>query len=257
MHSGRTLLKYFTESDLQPLAPSANVPAEEDVDLLGPAELEDLKAFSDSFTRNGEVSMERADLTRKPHLRAFVAFLHALGALRVGGAADGVRFRLTGRLAGHVPEILYTYLAESLTMVDNWSRTHIIPDDAISAVELLQQMELRRIELTRRAGKTPRALAVRPVAFAVFHALDHKGDECYLFELNKDWRRLNFIGGKQEPVDRGDFQTTVAREISEELGLPQQRLTLTRLNSEPLQGYSLSGNVGSLARYPCVLFGVR
>jgi len=257
MPAGRPLLRYFTESELEPLEHTDRADGAPAQCLLNATELADLRTFAAEFTRDGEVTIGRQSSGRKPHVRTFVMFLRALGAIKVDGTVSGWRCRPTGRLAVHLPEILHIYLRDSFTMVDSWNRTHLIPEDSISAVELLRQLELRRIELTRRAGRVPQPLAERPVAFAVFHALDQRGDDCYLFEINKDWRRLNLIGGKQERADHGDFQATAYREISEELGIARHRLSLTRLNERPLIGYSLSGNTGSFARYPCVLFGVR
>jgi 8-oxo-dGTP pyrophosphatase MutT (NUDIX family) len=149
------------------------------------------------------------------------------------------------------------YLERSFTILENWSSTHTIPEDRVSALEFLHQLELRRIEQERRAGRPVAPLAERPVAFVIFRAKNERGDDCYLFEINKDWRRLNFIGGKQESQDRGDYLETARREVFEELGIGRDRLMLTRLNDHPIIGYGLSGNVGSLARYPCVLYGVR
>lgn len=102
---------------------------------------------------------------------------------------------------------------------DNWQTTRIVPDDFISAVEFIKQFEPRRVESTRRAGREVRPLAERPVAFTVFHAVTKKGEDCYLFEVNKDWWRLNLIGGKREESDHRDFSVTAVREICEELGL--------------------------------------
>lgn len=257
MQSGRSLLQYFSESDLQPATPAPTAAAGNGPVLLYPPELDDVRLLADDLTEHGEASKTPDELRRKPHLRAFLAFLKTLGAVRVDASANKVQFRITGRLARHVPQILYIYLNESLTMIDDWKRTHLYREEGINGLELLRQMELRRIEQSLRAGRMPRPLANRPVAFAIFHARDQEDRDCYLFEVNKDWRRLNFIGGKQEEEDAGSFEQTVLREIGEELDISRERLSVTRLNQEPLLAYSLSGNVGSLASYPCVLFGVR
>jgi 8-oxo-dGTP pyrophosphatase MutT (NUDIX family) len=251
----RPLLKYFTKSELDPLRQPSTIYTSPR--LLDETEIDDLRALAQRFTQEGDLIVVPESLIGKPHIRTFVLFLQVFGALRIDEHSSTYRLRLAGRLAKHVPEILFIYLTESLTLIDNWSTPHVIPEDAISALDLLRQMELRRIDLTRRAGREVRPLAVRPVAFAIFHAINNKGQDCYLFEINKDWRRLNFIGGKQEPSDGADFRITVIREIGEELGIAAHRLTLTRLNDEPLEAYSLSGNAGSLASYPCVLYGVR
>jgi hypothetical protein len=225
--------------------------------LLTESELADIREFSVEFSRTGESLLNASKGMRQPHLRAFVMLLHSLGAITLQRFGRDMRVKGTGRLAQHFPEILSIYLSDSLTLLGNWNNTHTIPEDTLSALELLRQMELRRVELTRQSGKSPLPLAERPVAFALFHAIDQKGRDCYLFEINKDWRRLNFVGGKQESHDQGDYSETVLREISEELGISRDRISLSRLNSQPLDGYGLSGNVGSLARYPCVLFGVK
>lgn len=257
MDSGRIILKYFTASDLEPIAITDAHSAEIVPNLLSPAELEDIRAFSVEFGAAGESMLSRPTSSRKPHLRAFIMFLRCLGAVRFEEANFGVRIVETGRLSRQLPEILSIFLSQSLTLVEDWNTRHVIPEDSLSAVEIIRQLELRRIELSRRAGHRPQALADRPVAFAIFHALNQHGKDCYLFELNKDWRRLNFIGGKQETDDNGDFTETVLREIGEELGIARDRLTVTRLNQRPIMAFSLSGNVGTLASYPCILFGVR
>lgn len=255
MQPGKSLLKYFAESDLRPAQPPGPSSVTSTT-MLTAAEIDDIRGFAEEFTKSGDMTVPRTRLARKPHVRTFLAFLRALGAMGVEETPAGYRLTLAGRLARHVPEIVFVFVSEPLSLIENWNTSHLIPEDSLGAIELLRQFELRRIELTRRAGHPVRPLAHRPVAFAVFHARNSKGQDCYLFEINKDWRRLNFIGGKQEAVDGGDFQATVTREIGEELGVSAERLTLTRLNDEPLKGFGLSGNAGSLASYPCVLFGV-
>lgn len=250
-------MKYFYPADLEPVPQPASAPQNGSPGLLADHEREDLCCLVRKFTQDGDVMMGQEELADKAYTRTFILFLRALGALRVEEYPPGYRLRVTGRLARHLPEILFIYMMEPLTLIDNWDTVHVMAEDALSAYDLLRQLELRRIELTRRTGRQARPLAERPVAFAIFHAINDKGEDCYLFEINKDWRRLNFIGGKQEPSDGGDFQKTVSREIGEELGIAAHRLALTRLNDKPLEAYSLSGNAGSLAGYPCVFYGVR
>jgi 8-oxo-dGTP pyrophosphatase MutT (NUDIX family) len=256
MQTGRPVLRYFAEPEL---APPPNIASQEKParPLLDDDALRDLRGFSDEFGRAGEVALPTSGLRRKPHLATFIGICQVLGAVSVRTSDSKTTVRPSGRLAAHVPEILCTYLERSFTILENWSSTHTIPQDRVSALEFLHQMELRRIEQERRAGRSVTPLAERPVAFVVFRAKNGHGDDCYLFEINKDWRRLNLIGGKQEPQDRGDYLETARREVFEELGISGDRLILTRLNDHPIVGYSLSGNVGSLARYPCVLYGVR
>jgi 8-oxo-dGTP pyrophosphatase MutT (NUDIX family) len=256
MVPGRPVLRYFTEADLQPIDPPRAERSDPAYSLRA-EDLADLRKFSEEFGRESEVVISVDELERQIHIGMFVRFCAVLGAVTARTTGNVVRIRPSGRLGRHVPEILCTYLENSFKIIDDWNSIHLIPEDKVSALEFLHQMELRRIDQERRAGRRPRTLAERPVAFAIFHAKNDKGESCYLFEVNKDWRRLNLIGGKQEPQDGGDYLETVKREISEELGIGRGRVALTRLNDQPIVGYSLSGNVGSLARYPCVLFGAR
>jgi hypothetical protein len=251
----RSLLRFFSDEDLAPL-PGQLDPDRSAKVLLSETDLNELRTFADEFSRQGEVCLQRAQLSRKASLRCFISFLSVLGAVSVSEAGPVTRIKPRGRLGRHLPQILAIFFTRSFTIIDGWDRTHGIPEDQLGAVELVHQLELRRIELSRRMGESPEPLAERPVAFAVFHALNGHGESCYLFELNKDWRRLNLIGGKQEREDGGDYLQTVSREVSEELGISRDRLTFVRLNDTPIPGFSLSGNAGSLAYYPCVLFGV-
>jgi 8-oxo-dGTP pyrophosphatase MutT (NUDIX family) len=190
-----------------------------------------------------------------PHLRMFVAILEAIGAVEL--AKNGTaRARNSGRLARHVPEILRMYIDGNYRFIDDWDRSSVLREDHLSAVSFIHLLEMRRIELSLQSGTNAEPLADRPVAFGVFRAQNRQGENCYLFELNRDWRRLNFVGGKQEAEDDLDFGRTLKREIHEEIGVAPDRVTLTRLNDQPIVGYGLSGNAGSLASYPCVLFGV-
>jgi hypothetical protein len=256
MRPGRPLLRYFTESELSPPDKLRDQPNEPPA-LLRDEELKDLKEFASEFSRSGEATALEADLSHQRHLAAFISLCVLLGAVSVRRSAGRMSLRSTGKLARHVPEILCVYFERSYTLFEDWNRLHLIPEGQVSALEFLHQMELRRISQEKQNGRTARHLEERPVAFAVFHARNDRGEGCYLFEVNKDWRRLNLIGGKQESVDGGDFTRTVEREISEELGINPHHLRMTRLNDAPLVGYSLSGNAGSLARYPCVLYAVR
>ncbi|MBN1630054.1 MAG: NUDIX domain-containing protein [Thermoleophilia bacterium] len=256
MQTGRPLLRYFAEPDLAP-PPNITSRGTAAEPLLREDAISDLRTFSDEFGNAGEAVLATSNLTRKTHLATFIGICQALGAVKVRSNDTQTTVRPSGRLGAHVPEILCTYLERSFTILENWGGTHTIPEDRVSALEFLHQMELRRIEQERRAGRSVAPLAERPVAFVIFRAKNDRGEDCYLFEINKDWRRLNFIGGKQEPQDRGDYLETARREVFEELGIGKDRLMLTRLNDHPIVGYSLSGNVGSLSRYPCVLYGVR
>lgn len=223
---------------------------------LTPDEIAQLETFCEDFSKNGQQVLASPIEDCPPHLRMFVSFLAGLGAVEVSGRQGAIVVRHAGRLSRHVPQILGIYVKRGYALINDWRRSAVIHEDRITAVEFVHQLELRRILLDRQAGIFPQPLAERPVAFGLFRAIDKRGGSSYLFEMNKDWLKLNFIGGKQESEDNGDYSVTLKREISEELGIAPDRVTLTRLNDQPIVGYSLSGNVGSLASYPCVLFGV-
>jgi len=247
-------LRHFRHEDLEPdagptISPSAPL-------LLDVVESAQLDNFCQTFSQYGhyEFSLPLDDVSG--HLRMFLGILASLGAVRVSCRGSSVVVDQGGRLARHVPQILKVYLDRQHVLIEDWNRLGVRREDQLNAVDLVHQLELRRIELERRSGSFPEPMAQRPVAFGIFRALNNRGESCYLFENNKDWQRLNLIGGKQEPEDGGDFSTTLKREIFEELGISPRRVVLSRLNDDPIVGYGLSGNVGSLARYPCVLFGV-
>jgi 8-oxo-dGTP pyrophosphatase MutT (NUDIX family) len=254
--SRQPALRFFSREDLEPrqLAPmTSKLPAPT---WLTADEKRQLDHFCHVISTVGRFEF-RSNLNDVPaHLRMFISTLAALGAVRVSHDANTATVENSGRLSKHVPQILCLYIANGYSLINDWNRSGVTEEDHLNAIEFVHQLELKRIELDRQAGIFPKALAERPVAFGVFHARDASEESCYLFEINKDWNKLNFIGGKQEPEDDGRFDMTLKREISEELGISPHRVTLSQLNDRPIIGYSLSGNAGSLARYPCVLFGV-
>jgi 8-oxo-dGTP pyrophosphatase MutT (NUDIX family) len=254
--SRQPALRFFSREDLEPrhLAITTNDPSTST--WLTADESWQLEKFCQAISKTGRFDF-RSDLSEVPaHLRMFISTLAALGAVRIFHDADTASVESAGRLSKHVPEILRLYIAKGYSLINNWNRSGVTEEDHLNAIEFVHQLELRRIELDRQAGVFPKPLAERPVAFGVFRARNESGESCYLFEINKDWNKLNFIGGKQEAEDDGRFDVTLKREISEELGISPHRVTLSQLNDRPIIGYSLSGNAGSLARYPCVLFGV-
>jgi hypothetical protein len=253
MQPGRSLLQFFEESDLKPLT-SGNAGVR--VNLLTASDVQAVTILAERLATGDDITLSATELAGQPTIRMFVAFVRSLGAIQVRArGSDSIIVRKAGRLSPQVGEILSIYLREGFTAFSDWDRTHTIPEDGLSAMELLRQLEIRRIEQTRRIGQFAQPLARRPVAFVIFRAHDKYGHDCYLFEVNKDWQRLNFVGGKQESEDAGNFETTARREVAEELGIGGQRIELLGLNREPIIGYSLSGNAGTLAEYPCVLFG--
>jgi 8-oxo-dGTP pyrophosphatase MutT (NUDIX family) len=247
-------LRHLRREDLEPAASPTVLPSVPL--LLDVVENAQLDKFCQAFSQYGHYEFSVPLDDASGHLRMFIGILATLGVARISCQGGSVVVDQGGRLARHVPQILKAYLDRRHVLIEDWNRLGVRREDQLNAVDLVHQLELRRIELERRSGSFPEPMAERPVAFGIFRALNNKGESCYLFENNRDWQRLNLIGGKQEPEDGGDFSSTLKREIFEELGISPRRVVLSRLNEDPIVGYGLSGNVGSLARYPCVLFGV-
>lgn len=102
MAFGRAVLKYFKESELQPSAlTKKDLPRS--ANLLTEPELGDIRDFSVEFGKVNIVFLNKVKLTRKPHLRAFVMFLFALGAVSVDETDQGVRVKGAGCLSQHLP----------------------------------------------------------------------------------------------------------------------------------------------------------
>lgn len=128
-------------------------------------------------------------------------------------------------------------------------------EDHLSAAELVNELEYRRVLEDQSRGILSMNFDTRPSEFAVICALTTKNDRAYLFEINKDWNRYNLIGGKQLKSDNKSFEETVRREVTEELGISRDRVKLYRLNEDPIEGWAISANAGGFTSYPCVLFG--
>lgn len=243
--------RYFSPEDLEPISPPTN----EAKPILPEASL---KRIGDLALKLRDVSVLDVPLEHfeaNPDVALFVALIHAVGAFRVSCEGDSVRLIAQNQLAQDSPYILFLFLKTGFPLFADWSRRCKTLPDRICALEFLHHMELQRMEYSKRSGLRPEILQSRPVAFAVIKARSAKRkQDVYLLELNKDWERYNLIGGKQEPEDRGDYHQTILREIEEELGVPRAMVQLTTLTEKPLLAFSLSGNRGSLASYPCMLF---
>jgi hypothetical protein len=171
--------RYLTEEVLRPLRPVADV-EKADEPVLAAGDLGDLRRFAEVFGREGEATLTQSDLTRKTHLGVFVSVCQVRARSpfvasavvswcgRAGGWDDACR--RSSRPISRVPSPYWrTGTARA------WHR-----EGAVGALELLQHMELRRIDQERRAGRPARPLAERPVAFAVLRARDDRGEDCYL-----------------------------------------------------------------------------
>ncbi|HEX3647250.1 MAG TPA: hypothetical protein VHV49_02425 [Pseudonocardiaceae bacterium] len=186
----RAPLRIFRREELEPIVPAASG-ASSVSPYFTTAEGAQLTEFCRCLSEDGQVRI-RTELSTLPgHLRMFIALLAAVGAVHVTHQQELVEVTPSGRLARHVPLILNIYLDRQHVLIDDWNRTGRLLEDRLNAIGLVHYLELRRI------------------------ALNAAGESGYHFEVNKDWHQLNFIGGKQEPEDGGDFHRTLLREISE------------------------------------------
>lgn len=225
----------------------------QDVTLINEKELQEIDRISEGLTSGLEQYVNVEELTTIQ--RYFVATLRMLGAVSTSLQDEGrIRVARSGKIAAQLPKILAYYLRSQYIIIDDWSRL-ILNEDHLSAAELVNELEYRRVLQDRSRGVVSINFDSRPSAFAVICATTIKGERAYLFEVNKDWNRYNLIGGKQTDFDGGSYEETVRREMTEELGISRERIRLYRLNEEPIEGWAISANAGGLTSYPCVLFG--
>jgi hypothetical protein len=123
-------------------------------------------------------------------------------------------------------------LTGTFRLIDDWNRSNPLQEDRLNPVTFVHLLEMRRIELSLESGTDPEPLANRPVAFGIFRALNKRGESCYLFEQNKDWGGLNFVGGKQESEDQSDFHRT--------LNARSERRQGSRRTASPCPGSTIS-----------------
>ncbi len=201
------------------------------------------------------IDIQINDLNGNPDLALFIAFINAFGGLTIEHEKDKLRILATSPLAKNVAYVFFLFLRHGFHIFEDWTRRCRTLPNEMCAVEFLHHMETQRIEQSKRSGFIPEVIEERPVAFAIIKAFsEERGQPVYLLECNKDWQKYNFIGGKQEPQDGGDYRVTLLREIEEEIGAPRRDVQLTQLTGEVLHGYSLSGSRATLAHYPCMLY---
>ena len=221
--------------------------------LFSETEFKEMEQICVELTAGTEKYFETNQLTSAQ--RYYIATLRMLGAISISQIdGNSVRIVRSGKIAAQLPKILTYYLKNQYIMIDDWSRL-ILNEDHLSAAEIVNELEYRRVLQDQARGVQSVSFDSRPSAFAIICALNKRGERAYLFELNKDWNRYNLIGGKQTESDRGSYEETVRREITEELGISRDRIRLYRLNETPMEGRAISANAGGLTSYPCVLFG--
>lgn len=245
---------FFSEDDLQPTGSGSDFPQ----NLLSKEILSRLEQLAREFQDKGVLTLSKEEVSRNTGIAMFVSFLKLFGVVEVTCEKEVIICRSTGYLAGDFPYVIFLLLKHGFSIFRDWERRYKPIPNRICALEFLHHIELERIEQSKAHGFAPEVIHTIPVSFALIKARSQKRKEdVFLFEINKDWRLYNLVGGKQKPEDAGNYETTILREIEEELGIPRSRVTLVPLTRQPLKGYGLTGNRGTLSYYPCMLYWVR
>lgn len=214
-----------------------------------------IKSIASRLSQEDYVELSKDDIEENDDLQVYLSLINFLGATESVEKENKVQLSTSGPLAKEVGLAIFAYLKKGFPVFDDWFRRYRTLDDRLCTLEFLHHLELQRIKYAKRSGQKPEVLNEIPVSFAIIKRPSHEHQsDVYLFELNKDWKRYNFIGGKQEPEDKGDYKLTLYREIEEEIGVPREKVALTPLTEEPLEAYSLSGHAGVLTKYPCMLY---
>lgn len=243
--------RFFAADDLRP-SPGASLQVQA---FLLPSILSPIMKLSEELRTNGSAIVDQGELQSEQGLSVFLAFLLLLGVVQITPQQSAWRIDIASHLATDVGYVLALALRDGTTIFSDWTRRSRTTVDKLCALEFLHHLELERIRSSKERGVFPEVLNEVPVSFAIIKAYSgKKRAPVYLVEINKDWGAYNFIGGKQERQDAGDFRTTLLREIEEELGIPRSEVKLTPLMEMPVDGYSLSGHRGVLTRYPCMLY---
>lgn len=241
--------QYFSGEYLEPYSPAIK----QATSSLSDATLQRIQLIATELRNKQYVILPLAEIRQHPDLAVFIAIIQAFGAIQIVETGSEWHLSTTSQLSRNMAYSLFLFLRDGFAVFDDWTRRSRTAPDRITAAEFLHQMELQRIEYSKRSGIRVEVLDEVPVSFAIIKARSGK-KAVYLLELNKDWNRYNFVGGKQEPQDQSDYHRTLLREIEEEIGVSRRDVKLTPLTDKPLDGYSLSGYRGALAHYPCMLF---
>lgn len=242
--------RFYSEDDLRPQDPPTLVPPSA---ILDEAQLLRLERLADDLHRSHQLLLSPAEID-VDYIRLFLEMLRALGVISTEAEGQNLRVAITGDCAANFCKTLILYLKHRFCLINNWHTTRPISNH-LTGLQFLLFAERRRVEQSVAAGFNPEIYNERPVAFAVIKAESRKHRcDVYLFECNKDWGRLNLVGGKMEPSDAGDYRQTMVREIEEELGVNRDSVRLTAFNEQPVASFGLTGGFGALSRYPARLF---
>jgi 8-oxo-dGTP pyrophosphatase MutT (NUDIX family) len=236
------------------LAPSAlSLPSQ--AALLSDDVFQKLEEVVEEIWRKGLYHLTlRTDRTTQAVVGVFLA-LELLGTVEL--TSDDPRTLLIRTPTAYATGFLKTYiecLRYRIPIVSNWQVTHALPE-SVSGSALLRTAELQRITALVNRGVQPGSLNRCRVAFVIIKGRTIFGKPMYLFDYNKNWDMFNLIGGKEEVADAGSLESTVRREVEEELGVAQTVLRLHDLTPDgPIETFSLLGRFGVMTHYSAKLY---
>ena len=183
-----------------------------------------------------------------------LATLDCFGGISLQTHTSGLTVRPVSKIATNFCRTYLLYLKHRFPLLSDWY--HLGGAEGhIYGIDLLLYMERNRISYSIESGFRPEVFLKKNVSFAIIKGRSQKRNtDVYLLQMNKDWKRYNFIGGKQEACDRNDYRRTMLREAQEELHINAESIRLSELTSEPILSYGMTGHNGALCSYHCMLY---
>lgn len=190
----------------------------------------------------------------EPEAKFFLKILDGFGALSVDIIEHHMTISMISKIATNFCHSLLLSLLHRFPVIRDWYHLSGVKKH-FYGIDLLLFFERNRIELSRETGFRPEVFLHKNVSFSIIKGRSAlRIEDVFLLQMNKDWQRYNFIGGKQEDIDNGDFKRTVLREIQEELNVDMNSVRVTELTKTPIRSYGMTGHNGALCSYDCMLY---
>lgn len=240
-------IMFYSEEDLLPYqSPCRNVRQP----LVSPQHIARLDAILSEID-HAKVEIPKSE---PPEVLTQLVTLDCLGGVDIQAHEAGFTISSVSRIATNFSRTYLLYLKHRFPMVSDWY--HLAGAEGhICGIDLLLYMERNRIKYSVESGFRPEVFLNKNVSFAIIKGRSQKRNtDVYLLQMNKDWHRYNFIGGKQESCDRCDFRRTMLREAQEELHIDAGCIRISELTPEPILSYGMTGHNGALCSYHCMLY---
>lgn len=240
---------FYSEGDLNPIVPA---PRADQPSLFSDAELNSVDTILERSLHVHQQKFPRNELSES--VLTLLSVLDAFGALRIEIDPEVVWVHFKSYIATNFGRVFVLYCRHRFALVADWHHLRGL-EGHFYGIDFLLFLEQKRIKYSIESGFKPEVFIYRNVAFAVIKARSQRRScDVYLMQMNKDWQRYNFVGGKQEPIDRSDFQRTALREIEEELGIDTDLVHVTPLFTTVMRTYGLTGHNGVLCCYDGMVY---